>query len=78
MHHKVLVKTYSETNDTYDFFHSMDFSIPIEHDLSTEVYCQSFKKEVFLPVHLARLSHSTEPGTIDLLDFDMSYRYHKS
>ena len=62
MQHKVFVESIPDSKNAWEFFRDMDFSIPINYDLSSPENYRSFHKDVFLPVHIARLVHTSKLG----------------
>jgi len=53
--HKLFVKHFPPEDNISELFRNTDFALPIEYSTSDSNYFTSFKKDLFLPVHLARL-----------------------
>jgi len=61
-HHKVLVNIFPPDNNAYERFRHFDFRIPIEYKASMPNFFASIQKNMFLPVHLARVVPVTHFG----------------
>jgi hypothetical protein len=53
--HKMLIKSFTPEIEMSEFFCNIDFTIPIEYNVSKSNHFTDYKEDCFLPVHLTRL-----------------------